>query len=105
MTTTVRLPVAMEKIADFCRRWQIEEVSLFGSVLTNRFGDESDVDVLVAFAPGIIYTLGQLDEMQEELATIFGRPVDLIDKKAIQQSQNYIRRREILGSAQVIYAV
>jgi predicted nucleotidyltransferase len=70
--------------------------------LNERFQEKSDVDVLVAFAPEIIYTFGQLDVIQAELEAIFGRPVDLIDKQAVQENQNYIRRREILDSAQVI---
>jgi predicted nucleotidyltransferase len=94
----------MEKIAEFCRRWRIVEFSLFGSVLSGRFGDDSDVDVLVEFAPGMSYNFRQLMAMEDELEVIFGRPVDFIDKVALQESPNYLRRRNILGSAQVIYA-
>ena len=103
MATTVKHPIPIEKITDFCQRWQIVEFSLFGSILTERFRDKSDVDVLVSFAPETRYTLGDLDLMEEELEVIFGRSVDLIEKRAVQASQNYIRRGEILGTAQVIY--
>lgn len=104
MTTTVKLPIAMEKIADFCQRWRILRFSLFGSILTDRFGSDSDVDVLAEFAPDMKYTFRQLMQMQEELEAIFGRPVDLIDVKALQESPNYLRRRDILESAQLLYA-
>jgi predicted nucleotidyltransferase len=104
MATAVQLAVPMGKIAEFCQRWHIEEFSLFGSILGERFQADSDVDVLVRFAPDVVYSFGQLDKMQEELEAIFGRPVDLVDKQAVQESANYIRRREILESAQVIYA-
>src|SRR5690554_6958355 len=104
MPTAVKLEIPTDKIVEFCQRWHIQEFSLFGSILGERFRADSDVDVLVKFAPGVLYTFGQLDEIQEELEAIFGRPVDLIDKQAVQESPNYIRRREILGAAQVIYA-
>lgn len=103
MATTVKFPIPTEKITDFCQRWQIVEFSLFGSILTDHFGEKSDVDVLVSFAPETRYTLGDLDLMEEELEIIFDRSVDLLEKRAVQESQNYIRRREILGAAQVIY--
>jgi uncharacterized protein len=104
VATALKLAVPTDKIADFCQRWRVQEFSLFGSILGERFRSDSDVDVLVKFVPGVIYTFGQFDEMQEELEAIFGRPVDLIDKQAVLESPNYIRRRDILGSAQVIYA-
>jgi predicted nucleotidyltransferase len=103
VATTSQLAIPTDRIIDFCRRWRIQEFSRFGSVLHERFQEDSDVDVLVSFAPNAIYTFGQLNEMQKELEAIFGRPVDLIDKQAVQESPNDIRRREILGSAQVIH--
>ena len=103
MATTVKLPIPTAKITDFCQQWHIVEFSLFGSILTERFQTESDVDVLVSFAPDTRYTLGDLDLMEQELEAIFGRSVDLVEKRAVQKSQNYIRRREILEAAQVIY--
>ena len=104
VATTVKLPIPTEKIAEFCQRWGIVELALFGSVLSERFRDESDVDVLVEFAPDAMYTFGQLLTMEEELEVIFGRSVDFIDKAALQESPNYLRRRDIFGSAQAIYA-
>ena len=76
----------------------------FGSVLRDDFGPESDVDVLVSFEPRVPHTLLDTVRMQEELSGMFGRKVDLIERAAVEQSQNYIRRRAILQSAETIYA-
>lgn len=88
-------------IADFARRWQVVELALFGSVLSERFGVESDVDVLVTFAESAPWSLWDLTTMRDELASLFGRGVDLVEKLAIK---NPYRRREILSTAEVIYA-
>lgn len=93
-----------DKIIEFCRRWKIAEFALFGSVLREDFGPESDIDVLVAFMPDARWSLLDHVEMQDELKDIFGRAVDLISKRGIERSRNAIRRKEILGSAEVIYA-
>jgi len=104
MKTTPRIAIPDAKIAQFCQRWGITEVAFFGSVLRDSFGAESDVDVLVTFAPGVRYGFKQLTAMEEELEAIFGREVDLLDRQAVEQSPNYIRRRAILGSSEVVYA-
>jgi len=98
-TTKVRVPIDPERIAEFCRRWRITELSLFGSVLRDDFRPDSDVDVLVAFAPVTHQTLSNLITMGEELEGIFGRKVDLVDKKGLH---NPFRRHEILTTRQVI---
>ena len=90
-----------EKIAAFCRKWRIREFSLFGSVLREDFGPKSDVDVLVTFEPEAPWSLLDLVRMQRELRAIFRRPVDLVEKDALE---NPIRRRAILEASQVIYA-
>lgn len=92
------------QIAQFCQRWRVDEMALFGSILRDDFSSGSDVDVLVTFAPDVIYSFKQIAAMQEELESIFGRPVDLLDKDAVRQSPNYIRRKAIFDSAEVIYA-
>ena len=104
MKTGPQVAVPDAKIADFCQRWGITEVALFGSVLRSDFGTDSDVDVLVTFAPHVRYGFKQLIAMEKELETIFGREVDLLDKQAVEQSPNYIRRRTILESSEVVYA-
>ena len=98
------LDVPKEKIADFCKRWKITEFALFGSVLREDFSPESELDVLVTFAPHARWSLLDHVEMQDELKIIFGRKVDLISKRGIERSRNYIRRKEIIESAEVIYA-
>ena len=90
-------------MADFCRRWQITELAIFGSALREDFNAQSDLDVLVSFAPGSDWSLFDHLQMQEELSAAAGRPVDLVNRRAIERSDNWIRRRAILESAQVIY--
>ncbi len=99
-----RLKVARPQIVQFCQRWQITEFALFGSVLRDDFHpDTSDVDVLVLFNSDARKGLSEWIAMQDELTALFGRKVDLVNKAAIQESHNWIRKRNILDSAQVIY--
>ena len=99
-----KLEVPDEAIAEFCRKWRITEFALFGSVLRDDFGPESDVDVLVRFEEPVRWDLFDIVHMEDELAVVFGRKVDLIDRAAVEESKNWIRRRAILGSAQTVYA-
>ena len=99
-----RINVPPEKLDVFCRRWQIVELSLFGSILRDDFRHDSDIDILVSFAPGSRHTLFDMVRMKEELAIIFGREVDLVSRRGIESSRNYLRRNEILKSAEVLYA-
>ena len=101
---SARIPIDREKIAEFCRRWKITEFALFGSVLRDDFRPDSDVDVLVTFAPDTRYSLFDLVHVQDELKQIFGREVDLVERKAVEKSENYIRRKHILTSVEPIYA-
>jgi len=101
---TVRITVEREKIAAFCQRWQIIELAFFGSVLRDDFRPDSDVDVLVAFAPGVEWSLFDHMTMEEELSSILGRQVDLISRRAIERSSNWIRRKAILETAEPFYA-
>lgn len=98
----IELPI--EQIQTFCDRWQITEFALFGSVLRDDFRPDSDIDVLVTFAPEAKRGLSETLQMKDELQTIFGRNVDFIVKAAIERSENWLRRKNILESAQVIYA-
>lgn len=93
-----------DRIAEFCRRWKIVEFALFGSVLRDDFGPESDVDVLVTFAPEARTTLFDLVDMQDELSELFGRSVDVVSRRGVERSENPFRRRAILGTARVVYA-
>jgi predicted nucleotidyltransferase len=98
---SIAIPLEKEKIEEFCRRWKISEFSLFGSVLRENFGPESDVDVLVSFDPDIPWSLFDWIDMIDELKEIFGREVDLVEKSGLR---NPFRRREILQNRQVVYA-
>ena len=97
------LEIPSEKIADYCRRWKITEIALFGSALRDDFDPESDIDVLVTFDRDAHWTLFNMVDMQEELKDIFGRDVDLVSRRGIESSHNYLRRKEILSSAKVIH--
>jgi predicted nucleotidyltransferase len=103
MKQTPHVEVPREAIADFCRRWQVAEFALFGSVLRDDFRADSDIDVLVRFAPHARHTVFDLMRMEAELPRLFGRKVDLVDRQVVQQSSNYIRRRQILESAETVY--
>ena len=93
-----------EAVAAFCRRWGVIELSLFGSVLGSDFGPESDVDVLVRFAPDAGRSLFDYAAMRDELAAIMGRQVDLVNREAVEKGGNRLRRRSILESAELVYA-
>lgn len=97
-------PLPLDDIKVFCQRWEITELSVFGSIRTGHFGPDSDVDLLVTFAPDAAWSLLDHLRMEEELAAIFGRPVDLVSRRAIERSENWIRREAILSSAEVVYA-
>lgn len=96
-----RISIPYEQIAAFCRKWKVTEFALFGSVLTEDFRPDSDVDVLVAFEPEAPWSLWDLGEMRDELTEIFGRDVDLVEKKALR---NPFRKHRILSTRQVVYA-
>ncbi|MDP2898236.1 MAG: nucleotidyltransferase family protein [bacterium] len=90
-----------EALAEFCRKWRVRELSLFGSAVRDDFGPESDLDFLVSFDPGTPLDIDWLLDMKEELETLFGRPVDLVEKEALR---NPWRKYEILRTRKVIYA-
>ena len=105
-----RLGVTPADLEAFCRRWDIAELSIFGSVLRNDFRPDSDIDILISYAPGKSKGLLAQVRIKDELEKLAGREVDVITKKSdvitkksIEQSRNRLRRKEILGSAQVIY--
>lgn len=99
----IQIELPMAQIVGFCERWKITEFALFGSVLRDDFRPDSDIDVLVTFAPDAKHSLSDLIDMREDIKTIFGRNVDLVDRQAVEESRNYIRRRAILNSARTVY--
>ncbi len=98
----IDLPI--DQITAFCTKWQVTEFALFGSVLRDDFRPDSDIDVLVEFSPNAKRGLTETIQMCDELEVIFDRKVDLIVKSAIARSENWLRRQNILESAQTIYA-
>ncbi len=100
---SLAIDIDREKIAAFCRKWRITEFSLFGSVLRDDFRPDSDVDVLVSFEPQVRIGLHELYEIQQDLERLFGRKVDFVERKAVEESRNWIRRRHILGHLERIY--
>jgi predicted nucleotidyltransferase len=96
-----RDPIPSDRIAEFCRKWRIREFSLFGSVLRDDFGPDSDVDVLVEFEAGAQPALEPWLDMHDELRAMFGRDVDLVEKRLLK---NPFRRHHILTNRQVVYA-
>lgn len=103
VTTTIAIPLPHSEIKNFCDRWQITELALFGSVLRDDFHPGSDIDILVSFTSTSNWGLLDHAQMQQELETLLGRTVDLISKRAIERSSNWIRRQEILSTAQIVY--
>ena len=104
MTVEEKLSVSKETIAEFCRKWKIVEFALFGSVLRDDFRPDSDVDVLVTFSPDSDWGIEHLLDMKEELEVLFGRTVDLVEKRLVEESRNYIRRKHILSHMEAVYA-
>ena len=93
----------IEKIQAYCRKWKIQEMWLFGSVLRDDFGPNSDVDVLVRFGKGCGITFHNYVEMCDDLEAIFGCRVDLVERESVESSPNYVRLRHILHSAKRVY--
>src|SRR3990170_2944244 len=88
-----------ESLAACCRRWKILRLEVFGSALREDFGPDSDIDLLVTFSPDAEWSLFDHVRMTEELAAILGRDVDLISRRAVERSHNWIRRQAILDSS------
>ena len=96
-----RLHVSPSEIAEFCQRWKIFELALFGSVLREDFRPNSDIDVLITLSSDHGWSLFDWIDMQQELESMFQRKVDLVDKRGLK---NPYRRAEIMKTYQVLYA-
>ena len=99
-----RLGISDRELAAFCQRWQIIELSLFGSALREDFRADSDIDLLATFAPEAGWSLLDLIAMEKELAALLGREVDVLTRPSVERSDNWIIRRNILESAEMVYA-
>ena len=99
----MRLAISIdrERIAEFCRKWRVKELSIFGSALGEDFRPDSDVDVLVVFGEGAEWDLFDHLHAGEELRLLFARDADPVEKQAIR---NPFRRHHILNHREVIYA-
>ena len=97
------LAIAVDKtrIAEFCRKWRVRELAIFGSALRDDFGPESDVDVLVELEEDAPWSLFDWVDMIDELKAIFEREVDLVEKGGLR---NPFRRHEILTTREIIHA-
>lgn len=102
--TPMDLEISPEKIVEFCRRWKISRLAVFGSAVRGKLRPDSDIDLLATFASDADWSMFDHYRMEDELVAILGREVDLASKKAIEENPNPIFRREILGSAKEIYA-
>lgn len=100
-----KLSFSQKELVAFYERWDVTEFALFGSAVRDDFSAESDVDALVTFSAQSEWGLFEHIEMKDELASLFGRDVDLITRRSLEQSHNDLLRDEILENAQVIYAV
>lgn len=101
MSISIRIDIPKDKIAEFCRKWEIKEMAIFGSALADDFRPDSDADVLVVFEENARWGHFDLMRAEEELGQIFGRKVDLVEKKTVR---NPFRRHHILSHREVIYA-
>ena len=88
-----------------CKRYDVARLEVFGSALRTEDFDpaRSDVDFLVTFAPRARDGLAAFVDLKEALEALLGRPVDLVERQAVEASRNYIRRRRILEEAEAIY--
>jgi predicted nucleotidyltransferase len=100
----VKTAFPYKRIAAFCKRWKVVEFAVFGSALREDFSVQSDIDALVSFGAHSDWGLFDHIQMSQELEELFGRKVDLVTRRALEQSRNALLRSEILGTAKVLYS-
>jgi predicted nucleotidyltransferase len=100
MNDAVPFHISPDELTNFCRRYKVRELALFGSMLGANYGPESDIDLLVSFEPAARVTFLTLAKMQRELEALLERPVDLIPKDGLKP----IIRNQVLATARVLYA-
>lgn len=105
MATQPDIVERRDALVAICRRHGVSRLEVFGSAA--RGGDfdpaRSDADFLVTFEPAVRNDLGALVELKDELEKLLGRPVDLVEREAVESSRNFIRRQAILRDAKIIY--
>ena len=100
---TLQVELPAQAVADFCRRWKITRLEVFGSALREDFRPDSDLDFLVTFDPVSRWSLFDHVTMEEEMKVLLGRQVDLVSRTAVEQSHNPYRKKSILETAHAIY--
>ena len=100
VTTRHGIEIDMDALAEICHRYHVRELSLFGSVLRDDFGDESDIDVLVEYEPKARVSLFDMSDLRFELMALFGRNVDLVSKRGLRPGY----REHILSTCEHLYA-
>ena len=101
---SIKLDLPLERIAAICRKYRVLELDIFGSILRDDFGPDSDVDFLVRFQNDDAGPwMGKLAGLEQEISQLIGRKVDVVSRPAVEESENYLRRRHILLSARTIY--
>jgi len=103
MASPIDRLVSPERLHALCRRWRVAELCLFGSALRDDLRPDSDIDLLVTFAADAGWRPRDLLRMQDELEALFGRTVDLVERAAVEENENWIRRRHILQHAEPVY--
>ena len=98
-----RLNISPAILNDFCQQAQIVELALFGSIIRDDFRPDSDIDILITFAPDRRISLLEFVGIEQQLEELCNRSVDLLEKSVVEKDDNWIRRNEILGNYQVIY--
>lgn len=98
-----QLNVDENGLKNLCVKWRISKLEAFGSVLREDFTPDSDIDLLVSFAPDAKWSYFDLYDAEEEFRLLLGREVDLVSRRGIESSQNWIRRQAILESAVPVY--
>src|SRR6266513_937514 len=88
----------------FCKKWKIEELSVFGSILRDDFRPDSDIDFLVSYQPDAEWDISDHLEAQEELASLVGRRVDLLSRYAVETDPNWLFRKAVLSRVERVYA-
>lgn len=100
----LRIPLPMEEIARFCRRWNIARLEVFGSALRDDFRPDSDLDLVATYAPQARWSLLDRMRMKFELEALLGRQVDLLNRRALEKAKRPLRAAAILAEAQAVYA-
>jgi predicted nucleotidyltransferase len=96
----VKIKIPRKELEEFCLRYQVQRLALFGSVLGNEFRADSDVDVLVAFQPSARVGFITFSRMQRELSKLFERPVDLVPMDGLKP----VIRDSVLSNIEEVYA-